>query len=256
MGKIALVEVFRSVQGEGFNTGRAAIFVRFAGCNLACKFAEGSYCDTPYQQANITVDGVSALFGEQIAPLLTSTELDLAVDAFGGPRDERLMLILTGGEPTRQPAFDDVVRRAKALGFYVAVETNGTRFREAMLDCDWISVSPKDKVAQGSPMPHHNPHPGLPGLDRAVVDHMVRHEHFPTGEYRYVVSSRNEPAPTFLPAYRHYVSPATIADGSGTEWQEGFKGFVPGAVERALEIVQDDPRWRLSLQTHKITRQR
>src|SRR4051812_23461829 len=127
---VSLVEIFKSVQGEGYHAGRAAIFVRTAGCNLSCVFAEGSVCDTPYQHAN---------------EKLTVEEIIIRVAAMAGgalrswvPEESRPMLILTGGEPTMAPAFDELVEAASAAGFYVAVETNGTKWRDGLAQCHWV----------------------------------------------------------------------------------------------------------------------
>jgi 7-carboxy-7-deazaguanine synthase len=252
--RTGIVEIFRSVQGEGYNAGRAAIFVRFAGCNLSCVFGENAVCDTPYQHSteklsfDALVARVHALAAEN------SWQLPKAYEGVVQRDEEVPMLILTGGEPTMQPKFDDFVHAFHRLGFYVAVETNGTRWRESFDLCDWISCSPKTDVQQGSPMAYHNPHPQSPQLHDKVREWLKNWSHVPRGEYRYVVSSHTQVP--FSPAFRHYVSPAVTADGSGQEWKYGFPGFAPGALEQALRIIESDPRWRLSLQAHKITKQR
>lgn len=239
--KVALVEVFRSVQGEGYNAGRPAIFVRLSGCNLSCVFAEGSVCDTPYQQAKIKCT-VDELF----------TDLDMLrgqAPVAHVRYDDRLMLIITGGEPTMAPAFDAIAERGVQEGYYVAVETNGTIWRDGLHFCDWISCSPKVDVAQGSPAKHHNHNPHQPLLHPRVVEYLAAE---PEGvEYRYVLAA-DSPDPKYLPAVRHYVSPAVLSDGEGLEWQTGFPGFAPGALARCLDFVQRDPRWRLSIQQHKL----
>lgn len=262
MSSVALVEVFRSVQGEGYNSGRQAIFVRFAGCNLSCVFADGAVCDTPYQQARIKTD-VDALFAEHILPLTIPNKLPppgLGDDwrpPSGPARDEgRMMLILTGGEPTLAPQFDAVAKEAARLGFYVAVETNGTRWREGLTWCDWVTVSPKWSIHQGSPAAFHNPHPQSPALHANVVRLLEAGQGQASGEYRYVIGSADAPAPPFGPAFRHYVSPAVLSDGLGLEWEKDFPGFVPGALARCLAIVQENPRWRISVQQHKQWRVR
>lgn len=228
--KLALVERFYSVQGEGFNSGRAAIFVRFAGCNLACDFAgDGTaICDTPWQEA-----------GEKI----TLGDLLGWITDMGSEKNERPMVVLTGGEPTMAPQFDDLALGLRERGFYVAVETNGTIWRPSLNRLDWVCVSPKQTVPQGNTV--H----GDPLADPEVSDKV---RWLPPDEYRYVVGGPTDPVPPFYLASRHYVSPAIQADGSGTSHMDGFPGFADGAVERCMEIVQEDPRWRVSLQTHKF----
>lgn len=251
MAKVSLVEVFRSVQGEGFNTGRDAIFIRLAGCPLACEFAPGVVCDTPYQHATLKLSLeelfglVMELFDDQISSLVQIKKHD--------PQNVP-MVVLTGGEPTAAPSFDAIARAAYQLGFYVAVETNGTQWREGLDYCDWVTVSPKEDVPQTSQAQWHNKNPQSPKLHQAVIQYMEDRARSwqQGGEYRYVIGSASDPIPPFYPATRHYLSPAIISDGSGEEWKTGFPGFVPGAVQRCLDIIGHDPRWRLSLQTHKF----
>ena len=115
-----LVEIFESLQGEGRNTGRAVVFVRFAGCNLACP-----WCDTD----------VTARFS------LSLDDLVREVCSFQ-PRN----VVLTGGEPTCIAEMDALVDALKAAGRWIAVETNGTHdFGEAtwLKRVDYIACSPK-----------------------------------------------------------------------------------------------------------------
>ncbi len=112
-------DIFYSLQGEGYNTGRAAVFVRFAGCNLRCPF-----CDTAF-------DTYREMTDDEILTEISSTS-HLA------PR--KPLVVLTGGEPTLQvdEAFVDLLHRH---GFEVAMESNGTR--PAPQNLDWLTVSPK-----------------------------------------------------------------------------------------------------------------
>lgn len=227
MPNVSLVEKFVSVQGEGRNMGRAAIFIRFAGCNLDCVFADGSICDTPWRKANEKLDyeAVMSWAEDQLPP-------DLTFD-----KEEAPMAILTGGEPTMQPQFNWFVQDLNEMGYYTAVETNGTIFKDGLEDLDWIVCSPKTNVN------HNN------ALSDPDVDNLV----YPlVDEWRWVISNRDEPTPPFYAGLRHYLSPAIMSDGTGLMWKQGFPGFVPGALERCLEIVREDPRWRLSMQAHKV----
>jgi organic radical activating enzyme len=244
---LALVEKFFSTQGEGRNAGRASFFIRFAGCNAACNFSDNPEenpipCDTPWQKAR------EKLTLQEMLDWLTDTRAEHLQE--GGAREdpsseeELYMVVLTGGEPTMAPAFDDLVYALKDHDFYVAIETNGTIYRDSFLEIDWISCSPKDMIHQGNPV--H----GEPLADSLEVADKVKNH--PPDEYRYVMDGRHAEKPPYYPAERHYVSPAIISDGSGTSHYDGFPGFVPGAAERCIEIVKQDPRWRISLQTHKF----
>lgn len=234
---LALVERFISVQGEGRNAGRAAAFIRFAGCNLDCVFADGSICDTPWRKANekIRLDDLAVWVKENLPVSNRIAQYN---------RNDVPMVVLTGGEPTMAPAFDDTVSMFHALGYYVAVETNGTKFRETFSILNWITVSPKVDIHHANPL-HRHARPGT--LDPAVV-------RWKPHEYRYVITGRGDAIPPFDDNgfSQHYVSPALMADGSGLEAQRGIiPAFVEGAVDRCIEIVQQDPRWKISLQTHK-----
>ena len=107
-------EIFYSLQGEGHNVGRAAVFVRFSGCNRRCPF-----CDTEHESYSEMTD-------EEIAQRMCAYPSRFAV--------------LTGGEPLLQAdeTFIDLLHRH---GFTVAVETNGTLPLPANID--WSTVSPK-----------------------------------------------------------------------------------------------------------------
>lgn len=107
-------DIFYSLQGEGHNTGRAAVFIRFAGCNLRC-----SFCDTEFDT-----------YRE-----MTAEEIVASINTYPAR-----FVVLTGGEPTLQvdEAFVDLLHQH---GFEVAMESNGTR--PAPNNLDWLTVSPK-----------------------------------------------------------------------------------------------------------------
>lgn len=110
-------EIFYSLQGEGRYTGTAAIFIRFAGCNLKCDF-----CDTKHQPYKEYTDNEILREIKRYAPCKT--------------------VILTGGEPTLQitTEFIDLLVGA---GYLVNIETNGTRPLPPFVDINWIVCSPK-----------------------------------------------------------------------------------------------------------------
>ena len=129
-------EIFLTLQGEGGQAGRAAVFCRFAGCNLWSGREEDratavcTFCDTDF----VGVDGVGG------GKFVTAEALAAAVTAaWTGPL-ENLLVVCTGGEPLLQldaPLIDTL----HSAGFAIAVETNGTLPVPAGID--WICVSPK-----------------------------------------------------------------------------------------------------------------
>jgi 7-carboxy-7-deazaguanine synthase (Cx14CxxC type) len=129
-------EIFLTLQGEGGQTGRAAVFCRFAGCNLWSgrqadrASAVCTFCDTDF----VGVDG------EGGGRFETPEALARAVSArWRGPPEAR-SVVCTGGEPLLQ-LDAPLIAAFHAEGFAVAVETNGTIAAPAGLD--WICVSPK-----------------------------------------------------------------------------------------------------------------
>lgn len=135
----AVKEIFFTLQGEGANTGRPAVFCRFAGCNLwtgrepdradaTCQF-----CDTDF----IGVDGPGGgkFASADVLARAVADKWPVNVSARA-----RKLVVCTGGEPLLQMDAD-VVRALHAQGFEIAIETNGTQ--EPPAGIDWICVSPK-----------------------------------------------------------------------------------------------------------------
>jgi 7-carboxy-7-deazaguanine synthase (Cx14CxxC type) len=131
----AVKEIFLTLQGEGAHAGRAAVFCRFAGCNLwsgreqdragaICQF-----CDTDFVGTDGTLGGRYA----------TAAELADAVAAQWTPAGDRYV-VLTGGEPLLQ-VDGDLIAALHARGFSIGLETNGTI--DPPDGMDWICVSPK-----------------------------------------------------------------------------------------------------------------
>jgi 7-carboxy-7-deazaguanine synthase len=132
----AVKEIFYTLQGEGRNAGRAAVFCRFAGCNLwsgreqdraeaACTF-----CDTDF----VGLDGTGGGRFESAGALAEA--IASAWDGGAGPK----LAVLTGGEPLLQ-VDSALVSALHEGGFEVAVETNGTLAPPGGVD--WLCVSPK-----------------------------------------------------------------------------------------------------------------
>jgi 7-carboxy-7-deazaguanine synthase len=200
-------ELFLTLQGEGVQAGRRAVFVRFAGCNLwsgrevdrssaICKFCDTDFVGTDgdgggkYKDANALASAVSAAWG-------TSTEHRYAV--------------LTGGEPMLQidGALIDALHDE---GFEIGVESNGTI--PAVSGIDWLCISPKagSDVVQRS------------GNELKLV--------WPQ------VGSDSDAMETW--AFDHFlIQPMDCPD-------------QVAAREAAIRFVLDNPRWRLTTQTHKM----
>jgi 7-carboxy-7-deazaguanine synthase len=203
----AVKEIYYTLQGEGAQTGRAAVFLRFAGCNLwtgreadradaICKF-----CDTDF----VGTDGPG---GGKFA---AADDVARAVAAEWIGADDRKMVVCTGGEPLLQldTPLIDALHRA---GFEIAIETNGTI--AAPYGIDWICVSPKA---------------GAPLVQR-------------TGsELKLVYPQPAAPPHEFESlAFDHFfLQPMDGPDAAAN-------------TEAAAQYCLGHPRWRLSLQTHKL----
>lgn len=111
-------EIFYSLQGEGFHTGRPAVFVRFAGCNLRCPF-----CDTDFSYSE---------------PM---TAMQIAEKVFVYSKHPDTLIVLTGGEPSLQ-VNDELINVLHRYNQTIAIETNGTHLIPGGID--WITISPKD----------------------------------------------------------------------------------------------------------------
>jgi 7-carboxy-7-deazaguanine synthase (Cx14CxxC type) len=202
-------ELYYTLQGEGAQTGRPAVFLRFAGCNLwtgretdraraACNF-----CDTDF----VGTDGPG---GGKFA---TARELAAAVASAwpAGARIERPFVVCTGGEPLLQ-LDAPLVTALHAAGFEVAIETNGTLAPPAGVD--WICVSPK----AGAPL-------------------VVRSG----DELKLVFPQRGLTPEQFEHlGFAHF----SLQPMDGPDRRRN--------TELAARYCLQHPRWRLSLQTHKL----
>lgn len=203
----AVKEIFKTLQGEGAQMGRAAVFCRFAGCNLwsgreadratsVCNF-----CDTDF----VGIDGTG---GGRFA---NADGLANAIaDEWRGSSANRYV-VLTGGEPLLQ-VDDALIVALHARDFEIGVETNGTQVAPAGLD--WICVSPK-----------------------ADADLVLKSGH----ELKLVYPQESALPDRFEHlAFDHFfLQPMDSATAAAN-------------LEAAITYCTDNPRWRLSLQSHKM----
>ncbi len=116
-GRYRLHAIFSSLQGEGRNVGRPATFIRFASCNLACR-----WCDTHKDEKM----------------QLAASEILRELGRLGNRS-----VVVTGGEPTVQPGLDDLLLELRRAGYWLALETNGVVAPRRPELFDYIAVSPK-----------------------------------------------------------------------------------------------------------------
>jgi 7-carboxy-7-deazaguanine synthase (Cx14CxxC type) len=205
MGSYAVKEMFLTLQGEGMQVGRRAVFLRFAGCNLwsgreqdreqaICRF-----CDTDF----VGIDGDN---GGRYADAPALAAKAKALWASAAPP----FVVMTGGEPLLQ-VDADLIAALKAEGFEIAVETNGTQI--APEGIDWICVSPKagTEIVQRS------------GAELKLVWPQPIDPHAMEGW-----------------DFDHFL--LQPMDGPG----------LAEARAAAITFVLENPRWRLSTQTHKV----
>jgi len=187
-------EIFYSIQGEGYNTGKAAVFIRLSGCNLKCPF-----CDTDFSDYK------------------EMTEYDI-VDTVCGLSVGCHFVVITGGEPTIQDC-TYLIDLLHQNGYYVAMETNGTR--KPPFNVDWLTVSPKASYV------------GAVGNLR--VQHCNEIKVVADGEI--LVN-----AYLSIQAEHYYLQPCDTGN------EEKNKEIINDCVE----FIKENPKWKLSLQTQKI----
>jgi 7-carboxy-7-deazaguanine synthase len=201
----AVKEIFLTLQGEGLQAGRRAVFLRFAGCNLWSgreadrARAQCSFCDTDF----VGTDGQNG--GRYDADALADRAAGLWAEG------ECALVVVTGGEPCLQ-LDSALVDALHDRGFQIAVETNGTI--SAPEGLDWICVSPKagTEVVQrrGNELKLVWPQPGI------------------------------DPEVLLAWEFDHFL----IQPMDGPDRQ--------AAIQAAIDLVMRDPRWRLTVQAHKM----
>ena len=201
-------EIFYTLQGEGANAGKAAVFCRFSGCNLWSgrqtdrSSAICQFCDTDF----VGTDGTDG--GKYETPGTLSAAI---AKCWPAGSSSHKFVVLTGGEPLLQVDLA-LLTALRGQGFRIAVETNGTVLPP--LGLDWICVSPKAyaplQITTGDEIKVVIPQEGI---DLESLSHL-RFANF-------------------------FVQPMAGAKHSAN-------------VELAVDWCLHHPKWRLSLQTHKL----
>ncbi len=199
-------EIYFTQQGEGSNTGRDFVFVRFSGCNLWSgkeknrKSAICQFCDTDFYGT----DGING-------GVYSAQQLIEKIKSLWVSRDDNIAVVLTGGEPLLQ-VNDELVAALKQEQIYIAVETNGTL--DAPDYIDWICMSPKAnteiKLKKGNEIKVIFPQESLDPEKFSLFDFS-----------------------------EFYLQPM-----DSNEYQENLNATIT--------YCQKNPKWKLSLQTHKI----
>jgi 7-carboxy-7-deazaguanine synthase (Cx14CxxC type) len=211
-------EIFYTLQGEGAQTGRAAVFCRFSGCNLwsgreedrsraVCQFCDTDFVGTGpdggrFKSAKELAEAIDRCWG---GGHVAASSPDISNDA------PKKYVVCTGGEPLLQ-VDETLIDELHDRGFEVAVETNGTRPAPSSLD--WVCVSPKA---------------GAPLIQTSG------------NELKLVYPQTDAPPEKFVQLdFRHFF----LQPMDGPETQRN--------TELAIDYCLRHPRWRLSIQTHKL----
>lgn len=199
-------EIYFTQQGEGSNTGRDFVFVRFSGCNLWSgkeknrKSAICQFCDTDFYGT----DGING-------GVYSAKQLIEKIKSLWVSRDDNIAVVLTGGEPLLQ-VNDELVAALKQEQIYIAVETNGTL--DVPDHIDWICMSPKAnteiKLKKGNEIKIIFPQESLDPEKFSLFDFS-----------------------------EFYLQPM-----DSNKYQENLNATIT--------YCQKNPKWKLSLQTHKI----
>ena len=214
MNMYSIKEIFYTLQGEGAQAGRPAVFCRFAGCNLwtgSEARREASicdFCDTDF----VGVDGT--LGGRYTAKALAQRIASCWPEGLPG----HPLVVLTGGEPMLQ-VDEELVGHLHQQDFEIAIETNGTL--PVPRSIDWICVSPK----------------GLSEVVQVTGD-----------ELKLVYPQRHAMPEKFadLDFKNYYLQPLDKSYIATSKDDDDY-------IQQTIDYCMHHPQWRLSLQTHKIT---
>ena len=211
-------EIFFTLQGEGAHSGIPAVFVRFSGCNLRCP-----WCDTEFSE-------YTEMTAEQIV-----TQMKELYDL---PNERRKMCVLTGGEPSLQ-VDKPLIDALHTAGFYICIETNGTRPLPDGID--WITCSPK-MIAYPHPLPKGKGEKPSPLALKKV------------NEVKVVFTGTYDPEiwRTQLEAEHWMLQPLRYTGDWLIENVDAWEDDRNDNLDDTVRYILAHPFWRLSVQLHKI----
>lgn len=190
-------EMFHTFQGESFNSGRRALFIRMPDCNLDC-----TWCDTEWKSFKEHSE-------EQFIKFIQ--------------REKSKFAVLTGGEPLMNKQLPRIISLLQDEGFDIAVETNGTMpYQDGI---NWVTCSPKRDAAY------------------KINKHLVKH----VQEYKYVVDKDFD----FKILDRHKIGQDLFSPSRKLYLSPEFGNFKE-SLEKIYDYIKENPRWRISLQSHKF----
>lgn len=204
LASLPVVETFHSLQGEGVHSGRSAVFIRLAGCKVACQ-----WCDTKHSWPQSQ--------HPQLPLQALVDRVCQAADAGAG------FVVITGGEPLHHN-LDDLCAALQPAGLPLHLETSGVDPLSGRFD--WITLSPK---------------PHAPPLPQALAC---------CHELKVVVNGPSDLAFAESMANTALIGRPAGSTGPVLLLQPGWESAEGQA--HALAHVQAHPRWRLSLQSHKL----
>ena len=205
--KYSVKEIYYTLQGEGYHTGRPAVFIRFSGCNLWTGHENDrsgaicNWCDTDFVGTNGINGG--KLSAEEVINTINSLWI--------GNVQTEPYVVCTGGEPLLQMD-ESLIKAIHKAGYEIGLETNGTMIPPDGID--WICVSPKTNadlvLKNGNELKVVYPQCGM----NPRMHEKLKFDHF-------------------------YIQPMDGIDQKNN-------------IKISEKFVLDHPKWKLSLQTHKI----
>jgi 7-carboxy-7-deazaguanine synthase len=249
----AVHSMFDTLQGEGTRAGTRNVFVRLAGCNMWSGRAEdrdkgagacARWCDTDFFKG----EKMSAMgIRDRMSGLWPRPKEGRFYD--GNPIKPTRAVVITGGEPALQLDLE-LLRTLNEDGWFVAVETNGSIRTAAIVNADWITCSPKKggavelsdcdevKVVLPGAGGDHGP-----WTDEELGQLMTRIK----ARFYYV-----QPQDAIVPAFVDTSYLKGIGPGGeghpGSPLERAYKEHLA----RCISFVREHPRWKLSVQTHKM----